>query len=77
MGAFMGMAGLQGMLRRTIYLDGEFLPYMVLAALSGALLLAALAASLDNIAMTVGLKGAVGIFRRSELPVGDLLPAPA
>ena len=26
MGAFMGMAGLQGMLRRTIYLDGEYGP---------------------------------------------------
>lgn len=77
MGAFMGMAGLQGMLRRTIYFDGEFLPYMVLAGLSGALLLAALAAFLFNIVMTVGLKGAVGIFKRSDLPVGELLPAPA
>jgi cytochrome c oxidase subunit 1 len=74
MGAFMGMAGLQGMLRRTIYTDGEFLPYMILAAISGALLLAALGAFLINIAMTVGLRGAVGIFRRSTLPIELLVP---
>jgi cytochrome c oxidase subunit 1 len=74
MGAFMGMAGLQGMLRRTIYTDGEYLPYMVLAAVSGALLLAALAAFLVNIVMTVGLKGAVGIFQRSDLDRATLVP---
>ncbi|MHB8840119.1 MAG: cbb3-type cytochrome c oxidase subunit I, partial [Gemmatimonadaceae bacterium] len=39
MGAFMGMAGLQGMLRRSLYPNGEFAPYMILAALSGSLLL--------------------------------------
>ncbi len=74
MGAFMGMAGLQGMLRRTIYVNFEFGPYMVLAALSGALLLIALAAFLANIVMTLGLKGALGLFRKSDLPVQDLLP---
>ncbi len=75
MGAFMGMAGLQGMLRRTLYLDGEYLPYMILAGISGALLLAALAAFLYNIVMTVGLQGAVGIFKRSELDRDILVPA--
>ncbi|HQY33243.1 cbb3-type cytochrome c oxidase subunit I [Actinotalea sp.] len=75
MGAFMGMAGLQGMLRRTIYTEGEYLPYMLLAAISGAMLLAALAVFLYNIVMTLGLRGAIGIFQRSELPVDDLLPA--
>ncbi len=74
MGAFMGMAGLQGMLRRTIYTEGEYFPYMLLAAISGAMLLAALAVFLYNIVMTVGLRGAVGIFRRSELPVDVLVP---
>ena len=78
MGAFMGMAGLKGMLRRTIYYDGEFLPYMILAALSGALLLLAFAAFLFNIVMTVGLKGALGIFQRSTLDPKVLVPeAPA
>ncbi|MFC2101332.1 cbb3-type cytochrome c oxidase subunit I, partial [Bacteroidota bacterium] len=41
MGAFMGMAGLKGMLRRSLYIDGEFNTYMVLAAICGALLLIA------------------------------------
>ncbi|MCP3938320.1 MAG: cbb3-type cytochrome c oxidase subunit I [Actinomycetia bacterium] len=75
MGAFMGMAGLQGMLRRTIDVEGTFSEYMILAALSGALLIAALVAFLVNIVMTVGLKGALGIFQRSELDVKELLPA--
>ncbi|MFA5786741.1 MAG: cbb3-type cytochrome c oxidase subunit I, partial [Actinomycetota bacterium] len=75
MGAFMGMAGLNGMLRRTIHFRGEFRPYMILAGLSGALLLAALAAFLCNIVMTVGLKGAIGIFKRSDLDAKLLVPA--
>jgi len=33
MGAFMGMAGLKGMLRRIICFNGEFTPYMMLAVL--------------------------------------------
>lgn len=74
MGAFMGMAGLQGMLRRTIYTDDPFLPYMILAGICGALLLSALAAFLFNIVMTVGLKGALGIFKRAEVNTKDLLP---
>ena len=75
MGAFMGMAGLQGMLRRTIYFNGEFESYMILAGISGAMLLLAFAAFLFNIVMTLGLNGAIGIFRKSTLPKDDLLPA--
>lgn len=75
MGAFMGMAGLRGMLRRTIYYAGEYQPYMVLAALSGALLLAAFIAFLLNVVMTLGLKGALGLFTKSDKPVKDLLPS--
>ena len=67
MGAFMGMAGLQGMLRRTIYTDGEFMPYMVLAGLSGLLLLLGFLAFFYNIVMSLGLKGVVGIFSRSRV----------
>ncbi|MCP3994250.1 MAG: cbb3-type cytochrome c oxidase subunit I [bacterium] len=74
MGAFMGMAGLQGMLRRTLYFEGEYTVYMILAALSGALLIAALLAFLYNIVMTVGLKGALGIFQRSDHDEKELLP---
>lgn len=76
MGAFMGMAGLQGMLRRTIYENGEYRTYMILAALSGALLFVALIAFLVNIVMTLGLQGAVGLFRKSDRPVEELVPEP-
>ncbi len=74
MGAFMGMAGLNGMLRRTIYFDGEFNTYMILAALSGSLLLLAFIAFFYNIVMSIGLKGILGIFKQSEIKTADLLP---
>ncbi len=74
MGAFMGMAGLQGMLRRTIYFEGEFTPFMILAALAGSLLLIGFAAFFFNIVMSVGLNGVIGIFLPSKLKTKDLLP---
>jgi cytochrome c oxidase subunit 1 len=74
MGAFMGMAGLQGMLRRTIYYNGEYEIYMVLAGLCGAVLALGLAAFLLNLAMTLGVKGFIGIFLPSKLEAGVLLP---
>ncbi len=78
MGAFMGMAGLSGMMRRTIYYEDEFLVYMILAGICGAMLIVALAAFLLNIVMTVGLKGAIGIFLPANGDPKDLLPpAPA
>ena len=77
MGAFMGMAGLQGMLRRTIYFEGEFSLYMILAALCGLLLLSAFLAFFYNIVMTVGLKGVLGIFSPSRLDKDELVPATA
>jgi cytochrome c oxidase subunit 1 len=75
MGAFMGMAGLNGMLRRTVYFDGEFSLYMILAALAGSLLLLAFLAFFLNIVMTVGLNGVLGIFTPSRLKVEELLPS--
>jgi cytochrome c oxidase subunit I len=74
MGAFMGMAGLQGMLRRTLYVDGEFNTLMILAALSGALLLIAFLAFFYNIVMSVGINGVIGIFTCSGLDKNQLLP---
>ncbi len=62
------------MLRRTIYHNGEFFPYMVLAALAGSLLLAGFTAFFFNIVMSLGIKGVVGIFLPSQLKTGDLLP---
>jgi cytochrome c oxidase subunit 1 len=75
MGAFMGMAGLKGMLRRSLYLNGEYSVYMILAAMAGTLLLLAFLAFLYNIIMTVGLQGVIGIFRKSKLDTIDLIPA--
>ena len=75
MGAFMGMAGLEGMLRRTIYLNGEFNLYMILAGICGGLLLLAFLAFFYNIVMSLGLKGVIGIFTPSKLNVKDLVPA--
>jgi cytochrome c oxidase subunit 1 len=74
MGAFMGMAGLHGMLRRTLYINGEFMPYMVLAAISGGLLLIAFLAFLYNVIMTVGINGLLGIFKAPALKTEDLVP---
>jgi heme/copper-type cytochrome/quinol oxidase subunit 1 len=56
MGAFMGMAGLNGMLRRTLYVNGEFNNLMILAAVSGTLILTGFLAFFYNIVMSVGLK---------------------
>lgn len=69
MGAFMGMAGLQGMLRRTLYFNDEFDLYMILAALCGGLLLLGFLSFFVNIVMSVGLKGVLGIFSKSELAI--------
>jgi cytochrome c oxidase subunit 1 len=77
MGAFMGMAGLNGMLRRSLYLNGEFNIYMILAALSGSLLLIAFLAFFFNIVMSVGVKGVIGIFTPSKLDTKDPLPIQA
>lgn len=74
MGSFMGMAGLKGMLRRTIYLNGEFNIYMILAGICGGLLLLAFLAFFYNIVMSVGLKGVIGIFTPSKLDEKMLLP---
>jgi cytochrome c oxidase subunit 1 len=75
MGAFMGMAGLNGMLRRTIYYNGEFNIYMILAGICGGLLLLAFLAFFYNIVMSLGLNGVIGIFTPSKLNKKDLVPA--
>ena len=77
MGAFMGMAGLHGMLRRSLYVNGEFNTYMILAALCGALLLLAFLAFFFNIVMSLGINGVIGIFMPSKLKTKDLLPTKA
>lgn len=66
MGAFGGMAGLDGMLRRHLYINGEFNTYMILAAICGTMILIAWFVFLFNIVMSVGVKGLIGIFLPSE-----------
>jgi cytochrome c oxidase subunit I len=74
MGAFMGMAGLHGMLRRSLYGNGEFRGYMILAGLAGSLLLIGFLAFFFNIVMSLGLKGVLGIFTPAKNKTGNLLP---
>lgn len=74
MGAFMGMAGLHGMLRRTLYYEGEYNLYMILALLSGILLTVGFLAFFYNIVMSLGLKGVLQIFTPSKLDVNDIVP---
>ncbi|WP_232501341.1 cbb3-type cytochrome c oxidase subunit I [Sulfurovum sp. NBC37-1] len=71
MGAFMGMAGLDGMLRRHLYVNGEFDTWMILAAICGSMLLIAWALFLLNIIMSVGLKGLIGIFMPAKDPTAS------
>ncbi len=66
MGAFMGMSGLDGMLRRHLYVDGQFNSDMVFAAIFGSMLLIAWFVFLYNIIMSVGIKGLIGIFLPAE-----------
>ena len=74
MGAFMGMAGLKGMLRRTLYVNGEFETLMILAAVSGAFLLIAFLVFFYNIVMSLGINGVIGIFMPAKLKTKDLVP---
>ena len=62
MGSVLGFAGLQGALRRHLYVHGEFEPYMILGAVFGSMIFIAWAIFLYNIIMSIGLKGLVGIF---------------
>jgi cytochrome c oxidase subunit 1 len=73
MGAFMGMAGLDGMLRRTIYYNGEYNTYMILAGICGAMMMLAFILFLYNIIMSIGLKGLFGIYKSSSIDTNECL----
>jgi len=77
MGAFMGMAAMDGMLRRTLYTNGEYQTYMILAGICGLLLLSAWVVFLVNVLMSIGVKGLIGIFTKSKLQTKDLVPQEA
>jgi len=65
------MAGLDGMLRRHLYVNGEFNTYMILAAICGSMVLIAWLVFLLNIVMSVGIKGLIGIFLPAEDPTAS------
>ncbi len=76
MGSSMGMAGIDGMLRRSIYVDGEYNTYMILAGMFGCMLLLAFALFLFNVVMTVGVKGLIGIYSPARSDTRECVPAP-
>ena len=75
MGSAMGMAGIDGMLRRSIYVDGEYNTYMVIAGIFGCMLLLAFALFLFNIVMTVGVKGLIGIYSPAKIDTNECVLA--
>jgi cytochrome c oxidase subunit 1 len=59
----MGMAGSQGMLRRTLYgASHVYQPYVLIAIVAGIVIAAAFAVFLFNLIATVGLKNVIGLF---------------
>ncbi|WP_187647623.1 cbb3-type cytochrome c oxidase subunit I [Nitrosophilus labii] len=74
MGAFMGMAGIDGMLRRAIYTNGEYNTYMILAGIFGIMIFVAFLIFLYNIVMSIGVKGLVGIYQPATTNTKDCVP---
>ena len=75
MSFFMGMSAMSGALRRYIYVNGEYNIFMILAAISGGLMMVAWLLYLYNVIMSFGLKGLLGIYTPSKLDTKDLIPA--
>ena len=75
MGSSMGMAGIDGMLRRSIYVDGEYNTYMIFAGVFGCMLLLAFGLFLLNVVMTVGVKGLIGIYSPAKMNTRECVPA--
>ena len=67
----MGQAGTRGMLRRTIYTNGDYQPQMAVALAGGLLLALGFACFLANLIATLGLRGVIDLFlpaRRAPRP---------
>ena len=63
MGLSMGFAGVNGMLRRTIYFNGEYQPYMAGAFIGAILMAASYLIMLYNVIKTYGLGTILAIFK--------------
>jgi len=61
------------MLRRTVYYNGEYTWYMILAGICGMMMLIAFVLFLYNIIMSIGLKGLVGIYEPSRIDTHECL----
>ena len=71
MGAAMGFAGLDGMLRRTLYSgEGTFLPHMYVAAFFGMLILIGYLSLMYNIITTIGGRSLISLFVNLPRPDG-------
>ncbi len=75
MGAFMGMAGMDGMLRRAVYTNGEYKGYMILAGICGGMIMLGFLLFLLNIVLTFGVKGLLGIYKKAKLDTLDCVPS--
>jgi cytochrome c oxidase subunit 1 len=64
MGLSMGFAGVEGMLRRTIYFNGEYLPYMNAALIGGVLMAISFLVFLYNFVKTYGFKAILIAFKK-------------
>ena len=63
MSVCMGFAGLDGMLRRTLYIgDATYLPQMYLAAFFGTILVIGYLAMMYNLINTIGLRSLISLF---------------
>ena len=59
----MGFAGMDGMLRRAVYIgDPTFQPHMILGAFFGSLIIVAYMALMYNIISSIGIRGLIEIF---------------
>ncbi len=77
MAVCMGFAGMDGMLRRTMYgADHPFKPEMIGAAVFGSLMVVAYLAMMYNIVSSLGFRGLIGIFIDLS-PVVEGAEAPA
>jgi heme/copper-type cytochrome/quinol oxidase subunit 1 len=65
----MGMAGSQGMLRRTFYEGGQFQAHSLVALIGGSLVTIGFLAFLVNLVSTIGLQNALSLFRPERKPV--------
>lgn len=63
MGLAMGIAGVEGMLRRTLYYNGEYTTYMLTATIGGILMAGGYLIFFYNVIKTYGLRAILSVFR--------------